>query len=132
MPATTTEGAGTFVVLLLENRSLVILLDATLPDSHRAATSDVQWMAARGLATSHVDPSRHVFAAGPSTRSDGDAARRFLSWKARHNAVLTIATAGVGPILYLVFINQYATNSFYDDDWSVAPFVRDAPPGAFH
>ena len=36
MPATTTEGAGTFVVLLLENRSLVILLDATLPDSQES------------------------------------------------------------------------------------------------
>jgi hypothetical protein len=32
----------------------------------------------------------------------------------------------VAPILYLIFIYRYATNSFYGDDWSVAPLVGNA------
>ncbi len=30
------------------------------------------------------------------------------------------------PILYLLFIDRYATNSFYGDDWSVVPTIQDA------
>lgn len=54
---------------------------------------------------------------------------RFTSWKIRHNALLTIAAAMCAPVLYLLFIDRYATNAFYDDDWSVVPLVHAALRG---
>jgi hypothetical protein len=59
-------------------------------------------------------------------RATGIPAPPFVSSVARHNSILTVAAALVTPILYLIFIARYATNSFYGDDWSVAPLVRDA------
>jgi hypothetical protein len=59
-------------------------------------------------------------------RSDGSATAQSIPWVTRYNAILTFAAASVAPILYLVFIDRYATNSFYGDDWSVAPMVQDA------
>jgi hypothetical protein len=46
----------------------------------------------------------------------------------RRNAVLTVAAAGVPPVLYLFFVAHYATNAFNSDDWSVVPLVH----GALH
>ena len=54
---------------------------------------------------------------------------RTISCVARHNTVLTIAVASVAPILYLAFIDHNATNSFYDDDWSVTPLITGALSG---
>ncbi len=48
-----------------------------------------------------------------------------------HNTVLTVAAASVAPIVYLLFIDRYATNAFYGDDWSVAPLVDGALHGHF-
>ncbi len=53
----------------------------------------------------------------------------FISWASRHNALFTVAAASVAPILYLVFIDRYATNSFYADDWSIAPLIHSALAG---
>jgi hypothetical protein len=65
-----------------------------------------------------------------SARSDDRAAApRSVSWVTGHNTVLTIAAASVAPILYLVFVDRYATNSFYGDDWSVAPLIHSALSG---
>jgi hypothetical protein len=33
------------------------------------------------------------------------------------------------PVLYLLFIDRYAVNAFYDDDWSVVPMVHAAIHG---
>jgi hypothetical protein len=59
-------------------------------------------------------------------RPEGGATARFISWSTRYNAVLTLAAACIAPILYLVFIYLYATNSFYGDDWSVTPMIHSA------
>jgi hypothetical protein len=56
-------------------------------------------------------------------------ARSFTSWKVRHNASLTIAAAVAAPVLYLLFVDHYATNAFYDDDWSVVPLIHAALHG---
>ena len=61
--------------------------------------------------------------------SDGSARRRALRWTARYNTVLTIVAAGLVPILYLVFIDSYAVNSFQADDWSLVPLVHAALHG---
>ncbi len=49
---------------------------------------------------------------------------RLAAWAVRHNLLLTVAAASVSPILYLLFINKYATNAFYADDWSVPLLVH--------
>jgi hypothetical protein len=49
-----------------------------------------------------------------------------MSWVNRHNGVLTFAAASVSPVLYLAFIDRFATNSFYGDDWSVVPAIDGA------
>ncbi len=51
---------------------------------------------------------------------------RVIRWATRYNTALTVAAASIAPILYLVFIDHDATNSFYGDDWSVAPMIRGA------
>ena len=61
----------------------------------------------------------------PRQHVDGGA-RRALAWTSRHNTPLTIVAAGIVPILYLVFIDHFALNSFVDDDWSVVPLVHAA------
>jgi hypothetical protein len=61
--------------------------------------------------------------------SDSVARKRFTSWVVRHNSVLTIATASLTPIVYLVFIDRFAVNAFYNDDWSVVPIVHAAVHG---
>ena len=63
---------------------------------------------------------------GPSDRSDMDST---TSRAASRNSAFTIGAASITPILYLVFINRYASNSFYDDDWSVTPMLRAALNG---
>ena len=60
---------------------------------------------------------------------DGHAKRNIPRLAARYNTVLTIATASLAPILYLVFIDHYAVNSLHDDDWSVVPLVHAALHG---
>ena len=67
------------------------------------------------------DPTR-----GSSERSGGGTTAGFVPLVTRYNTVLTLAAASVAPILYLIFIDRYATNSFFGDDWSVAPTVRSA------
>ena len=52
-----------------------------------------------------------------------------VSWVARHNRGLTIVSASLCPILYLLFVNRYSTNSFYNDDWSVVMLVHSALHG---
>jgi hypothetical protein len=47
----------------------------------------------------------------------------------RRNAALSIAAAVGVPVLYLLFIDRYATNAFYSDDWSVVPLVHAALHG---
>jgi hypothetical protein len=42
--------------------------------------------------------------------------------------MLAIAAACIAPILYLLYLDRYAVNSFVDDDWSVVPLVH----GALH
>jgi hypothetical protein len=38
------------------------------------------------------------------------------SWLVRHNTVLTIGAACVAPIIYLIYVNHFAVNSFLFDD----------------
>jgi hypothetical protein len=65
----------------------------------------------------------------PVDHSDTVARNRFTSWVVRHNAALTIATASLIPIVYLVFIDRFAVNAFYNDDWSLVPMVHAAIHG---
>jgi hypothetical protein len=60
---------------------------------------------------------------------DGLSIRALSSWGTRHNTVLTIGAASIAPALYLLFIYHYATNSFNDDDWSIAPMIHAALHG---
>jgi hypothetical protein len=59
-----------------------------------------------------------------------DALRMLFSWTRRHNTFLTIAAASVAPVLYVLFVARYATNSFKNnDDWSFVPIVHAALHG---
>jgi hypothetical protein len=73
------------------------------------------------LRPNHLEPS--------VDHSDSVARKRFASWVVRHNSVLTIATASLTPIVYLVFIDRFAVNAFYNDDWSTIPMVHAAVHG---
>src|SRR5271156_6512259 len=64
----------------------------------------------------------------PPQCNDGGASEKIRRWASRYNSLLTIAAAIVVLILYLLFIDRYAVNSFSDDDWSVVPLVH----GALH
>lgn len=57
-------------------------------------------------------------------RGDRTIMRTFSLWVNRRNTLLTIAAASAIPLLYLCFIDRYAVNSFYADDWSVVPVVH--------
>ncbi len=71
-------------------------------------------------------PNQNPLAGSPEPSADGAG---FISRTTRHNTVFTVVAASVAPILYLVFIDRYATNSFYADDWSVAPLIHSALAG---
>ena len=73
------------------------------------------------LRPNHLEPS--------VDHSDSVARKRLTSWVVRHNSVLTIATASLTPIVYLVFIDRFAVNAFYNDDWSIIPMVHAAVHG---
>ena len=73
------------------------------------------------LRPNHLEPS--------VDHSDTAVRKRFTSWVVRHNSVLTIATASLTPIVYLVFIDRFAINAFYEDDWSIIPMVHAAVHG---
>ncbi len=60
---------------------------------------------------------------------DSVSRRKFRHWAAETNTLLTIASATVVPILYLLFIGHYAVNSFTADDWSVIPLIDAALHG---
>ena len=70
--------------------------------------------------------------AGSSTKDpDPDAGHTYSAdlgrsnwWISRHNAVVTLAAASVTPILYVLFVDHYAINSFFGDDWSVVLLVH--------
>src|ERR1019366_10490064 len=66
-----------------------------------------------------------VLPAVSSERSD-NSSRKFVLWGIRHNTVLTIVGASIAPVLYLLYIDHFATNAFNSDDWSVVPFVHAA------
>jgi hypothetical protein len=51
------------------------------------------------------------------------------AWAREHNAILTAAAACLCPILYLLFIDKYATNAFFGDDWTFIPVVHAALHG---
>ena len=68
-------------------------------------------------------------ACGLSLPADANATPTSVLWAPRHNTVITLAAASVAPILYLIFIDRYATNSFFGDDWSVAPLIHSALSG---
>jgi hypothetical protein len=38
--------------------------------------------------------------------------------------IVTILTACIAPVLYFIFVESYATNSFYGDDWSIVPLIN--------
>jgi hypothetical protein len=84
----------------------------------------------RGLTEPAVLPTKNQESAdGSSESAEGGAAGKFMSWGSRHNAVFTVAAASVAPILYLLFIDRYATNSFNGDDWYVIPLLHAALHG---
>ncbi len=62
-------------------------------------------------------------------RSDKRVADGLTSWTTRYNTLLTCVAALIGPFLYFTFINRYAVNSFYGDDWSIATLVHQALHG---
>jgi hypothetical protein len=51
----------------------------------------------------------------------------FPTWTLGHGPVL--AAGSVPPVLYLLFVIHYASNSFWGDDWSVTPVVHAALHG---
>lgn len=59
----------------------------------------------------------------------GDTTRRLGSWVNRHNAIITAAAAAVTPILYLLFVNHYAVDALFADDWTVVPLAHAAIDG---
>jgi hypothetical protein len=61
-------------------------------------------------------------------RSDSTRSRSF-AWLTRHNPALTIAAASVAPVLYLVYIQHYATDVLSSDDWNLVPMVHAALHG---
>ena len=71
------------------------------------------------------EPRAEVRLKDPSVRVEGKISR----WATRYNTVLTIAAASLPPVLYVVYINRYAVNSFRSDDWSVVPIVHAALHG---
>ena len=77
---------------------------------------------------SHMASARYV-ASRSEHRDEGGASRRLPMWAIRHNTVLTVAAAGIAPILYFIFVYHYAVNSFDSDDWTVAPLVHAALHG---
>ena len=66
----------------------------------------------------------HPASRAGSGASDDSGPARVVSRQSPYSALLTFAAACVVPILYLAYIDRFATNSFYGDDWSVAPMVR--------
>jgi hypothetical protein len=38
--------------------------------------------------------------------------------------ITTILSGFIAPVLYLIFVNTYATNSLYGDDWSIIPLIN--------
>lgn len=62
-------------------------------------------------------------------RGDTRVADRLVSLTTRYNTIITCVAALIGPVLYLVFIDHYAVNSFFGDDWSVASLVHQALHG---
>lgn len=66
---------------------------------------------------------------GSPEHSHSGATANLISWLTQHNTALTFAAASVAPVLYLVFINRYATNSFFGDDWRIVPMVHAALHG---
>ena len=65
------------------------------------------------------------------SRRESTAGRRYPTRRggAGGGPALSVAAAAVAPILYFVFVYRFATNSFYGDDWSVAPMVRNSLDG---
>ncbi len=51
------------------------------------------------------------------------------SWLVRYNTALTVASACVTPILYLLYVNHYALNVFQFDDWTSVGFLDAAIHG---
>ena len=68
-------------------------------------------------------------AGGFSARADANDTPTSVFWAPRHNTVITLAAACVAPILYLIFVDRYASNSFFGDDWSAAPLIHSALSG---
>ncbi len=69
---------------------------------------------------------------GPDDRAFGrhdDQSSGPFSWLARHNTVLTIVAACLTPVAYLLYLDRYAVNTFYLDDWFNVPVVHDALHG---
>jgi hypothetical protein len=64
----------------------------------------------------------------PTGSHDRDGGK-FITWAIRHNTFLTLAAACVPPLLYLIFIDRYATNSFFGDDWELAALTHSARHG---
>ena len=73
------------------------------------------------LRPNHLEPS--------VDHRDSVVQKRSTPWVVRHNSVLTIATASLTPIVYLVFIDRFAVNAFFADDWSIIPMVHAAIHG---
>jgi hypothetical protein len=67
--------------------------------------------------------------APPGQHGARNATKAFPAWARRHNTVLTGASACIAPILYLLFIDHDAVNSYFSDDWSVVPLVHAALHG---
>ncbi len=51
------------------------------------------------------------------------------SWLPRHNVALTGVAACVAPVLYLLFVNHFASNALLFDDWNIVPFLGSALHG---
>ncbi len=63
--------------------------------------------------------------------AEADAKLDAIVRSTRCNLVLTVGAASAAPILYLIFLEHFSINSLYDDDWSVAPLIRNALGGHF-
>ena len=74
-----------------------------------------------------------VLPAEPQDAGDGQPrqsdASRLISRANRANTLVLISVSGVAPILYLLFINHYASNSFFNDDWTVVALIHAALHG---
>ncbi len=82
-----------------------------------------------GPATALADKYRDRGGTIRDRTNAGDPTGSIFLGDSPNNTFFTIAAASVAPILYVLFVYRYATDSFFGDDWSTALLVHAALHG---